>query len=166
MRLFPDLNEADNWHEHSQVPEPPGQDVRSFFPQQERNYSSRGEKRDRQEDFPYWQAVVRMGIENGQPHWPEHLPNVGDIGDQGIVDSRQDRQLLRPTECMPLGKKCNDAGDRGESEQRDFFQDQLSRDRLSIQPGSAFAFRFRRGGFLKSAQRPVIQKQKHKGESH
>ena len=60
---------------------------------------------DGETDFPYWQPVFGVRVENSEFCRPEHLPDVNNVRDEGVSYSFRHWQLLSPTDCSTLSQK-------------------------------------------------------------
>jgi hypothetical protein len=53
--------------------------------------------------------IARMGIKDGEIEWPKHLPDVQGVTDDGVADTRSERQLFHCSDWSAL------RGDGGEA---------------------------------------------------
>src|SRR5437762_7645117 len=86
VSLFANLNDPDDRHHHTDIPEPSGKDIRTFLSQENRYCRNSEEKRARQGNLPDRKWIVRIGVENGQSRRPERLPHILDVTDKCVVE--------------------------------------------------------------------------------
>src|SRR5713226_8664290 len=89
-----------------------------------------------------------MRIEHCEVYRPEHLPDVEDVADYGVIDSFQYWQLLGIADRTFLGNKGGDTRNSRKRDQWNFFQHTL------------------RYLPFNSIKRPVVEKQKHEWQRY
>src|SRR5438552_13408955 len=124
MALFSCLNEANHWDEHTEIPEPAGEHVRSFTSENDCCRSDCEQESDRENDFPNCQGVIWMRIENRETCRPQCVPDVNHVTRDRVLHSPEERQRRDRTSSAFLQEKCDDTGARGENEQGNLFQEE------------------------------------------
>src|SRR5437868_14020754 len=95
MALFSNLNETNHWHEHTEIPEPSGEQVRSLASENDYCQTYREHESDRENDVPNCQGVIRMRIENGEMCRPQCLPDVNHVTRKRVLHAPQERSEER-----------------------------------------------------------------------
>src|SRR5438045_9725708 len=92
MTLFSNLDEANHWDEHTEIPEPAGGQVRSFSPENDCCHSDGEKKSDRKNNLPNCQGVIWMRIENCETCWRQCFRDVDYVTREGALQARGERQ--------------------------------------------------------------------------
>src|SRR5262249_46993956 len=119
------LQQSNHWHKHAEVPQPTSHEVRSFPSKDKRYCGDSNKNHQSQTHFPYGQSVFRVRVEDSKICLPEHLPNVDNIGNEGVSYSFRHRQLLSPTDCPSLTQERDDAGSGKKRNHWNFFQNDI-----------------------------------------
>src|SRR5438270_13810732 len=121
MALFSNLNKANYWNEHPEIPEPAGEQVRSFASENDCCHSDGEQESDRENDFPNCQGVIWMRIENGEPCRPQCFPGVNHITHERVLHPLEERQRRNRASSAFLQDKCDETAARGKDEQGNLF---------------------------------------------
>src|SRR5467141_1329950 len=92
MALFSNLDEADHWDEHTEIPEPAGEQVRSLASKNDCCDSDGKQESDRENNFPNCQVVIWMRIENCEVCRPQCFPDVNHVTRERVLHAPQERQ--------------------------------------------------------------------------
>src|SRR5215510_2247663 len=122
VALFSDLDEANHWSEHNDIPKPAGEQVRSFSPENDRCDSDGEKQSDREHHLPNCQRVVWMRIENGEAGRPECFPDINHVSRERVFHTPEPRQRRNRASSAFLHYKCDDTRARREKEQRKLFE--------------------------------------------
>ena len=125
MTLFSNLNEANHWEKHNQIPKPASEHIRSFVSENDRRHSDGEKERDRENNCPDWYGVVWMGIEDGKVCRPQCLPKVNHVADERVLHAPKERQWRDCASSAFLQHKCDETGTRRKKKQGNLFQEEL-----------------------------------------
>jgi hypothetical protein len=146
VRLHPHLDYPQHRNEHHQIPKPAREKVRLAFAEKESRTSNGNDEQSRERDFPKRQLISEMRIKRRQPHWPDHLPQIGQATHDRVAQSPGKSQFPNRSDRLFVRQECCHRGRRGKREQRNFFKKDPANRRW----------------LCETAKRPVIQEQKNK----
>src|SRR2546429_2780310 len=122
MALFSNLDEANHGDEHTEIPKPAGEQVRSFSPENDRRDSDGEKQSDREHHLPSCQRVVWMRIENGEAGRAECFPNANDATRaRGLYSPEQKQRRGRGLRPRLVGEKLSYKKTRTIEETKEFF---------------------------------------------
>ena len=112
MALFSNLNEANHWYKHDQIPEPAAEQVRPF-PSENDCRPSHGEKQSDSDNYlPSWQHIVWVRIKNRETCRPQCLPDIDHVARECVVGAPEQRQRGERACSTFLYDECDDTGDQ------------------------------------------------------
>src|SRR4030095_4508883 len=96
-RLKSDLNYPDHRNQCAQIPEPTHRQVSRPLRQQQHQGRDTAQHAQRQHHLPDRQQRPGVRIKNRQLKWPDQVTQIDNIGNQSILESRQQRESLEGT---------------------------------------------------------------------
>src|SRR4029077_20799646 len=123
------------------------------------------EKCNCQKNLPESQLIVGVRIESCQADGPEHLPDVGHIADNSIVESPCEWQLMFTSRTLEVCQPSQYGRNSRQCEQRNFFRYEAADDR-TLTSDHRFPSPLSKSGSSDSAEGPVIQQQKNEWKGH
>src|SRR5436190_236637 len=126
VALFSNLDEANHGDKHTDIPEPSGEEIRSFPSENDCCDSHREKQSNREKNFPNCQSIVWVRVENGEACRPQCFPNVNHVSHDRVFYAPEERQRWDRTSSAFLQDKCDDTRTRGNGEHGNLFKKEVS----------------------------------------
>ena len=140
VALFSNLNKANHWDQHNEIPQPASEQVRSFLSENDCCHSDGEHEYNRENHLPNWQRVIWMRIENGKIRRPKYFPDINQVTHERVLHAPEERQRRNRASSAFLQDKGNNTRARCEDQQGDLFEKQTSYCAHLIAGPGAFGF--------------------------
>ena len=154
-RLRADLDQADHWYQCPYVPKPANDQVRASTPHLDCDSRHNSQQQNRSSQVQARCSLIGVRVIHRQSGWPDRLPKIADVGDQGVAHTGIQRDQLR-TGNRATALLCDYCHNARRHHQRDKWELLPDQPPPCVSRASLLAF-----DLVESPERPVVQKKHH-----